>query len=349
MKRIKVLIVDDSPVFRALLTQLIDSDPELEVVACAQDPFQARELIKLHKPDVVTLDVEMPKMNGVQFLKNLMRLHPLPVVMISTLTQHGAEATLSALELGAVDYFPKPSSDNPAEMLNYKTLVNEKIKMAAQANVDSTQNVAPTVSSSRLSGQVFTDFQLIAIGSSTGGTEAVKQVLSALPAGLPPIVMTQHISALFTPSLAKRLDESSAVHVQEVTQQSTALEIGCAYLAPGDKHIVIVKRSGKLYVELDDRPAVNRHKPSVDVMFDSVAQSVGSKALGIILTGMGQDGARGMLAMHQQGAITAAQDEQSSVVWGMPRVAIELGAASAVRPLGSMAAWIVEQLQKKSK
>ncbi|ENM5746548.1 chemotaxis response regulator protein-glutamate methylesterase [Vibrio mimicus] len=345
MKKIKVLIVDDSPVFRALLTQLIDSDPELVVIASAEDPYQARELIKLHKPDVLTLDVEMPKMNGVQFLKNLMRLHPLPVVMISTLTQHGAEATLAALELGAVDYFPKPSSDNPAEMLSYKALVNEKIKVAAQANVGA-QSAAP---SHHISGQVASDYQLIAIGSSTGGTEAVKQVLSALPAGLPPIVMTQHISALFTPSLAKRLNDSSAVHVQEVTQQITPLEMGCAYLAPGDQHIVIVKRSGKLYAELDDRPAVNRHKPSVDVMFGSIAQSVGNKALGILLTGMGQDGAKGMLAMHQQGAVTAAQDEQSSVVWGMPRVAIELGAASAVKPLGLMAPWIVEQLQKRPK
>ncbi|KQB00820.1 chemotaxis protein [Vibrio metoecus] len=346
MKKIKVLIVDDSPVFRALLTQLIESDPALEVIASAEDPYQARELIKLYKPDVLTLDVEMPKMNGVQFLKNLMRLHPLPVVMISTLTQHGAEATLAALELGAVDYFPKPSSDNPAEMLSYKALVNEKIKMAAQANVGGGQSTAPSPS---LKGGGASEYQLIAIGSSTGGTEAVKQVLSALPAGLPPVVMTQHISALFTPSLAKRLNDSSALQVQEVTQQTTPLEMGCAYLAPGDKHIVVVKRSGKLYAELDDRPAVNRHKPSVDVMFDSIAQTVGSKALGIILTGMGQDGAKGMLAMHQHGAVTAAQDEQSSVVWGMPRVAIELGAADAVKPLGLMAAWIIEQLQKKPK
>ncbi|KQA27122.1 chemotaxis protein [Vibrio metoecus] len=346
MKKIKVLIVDDSPVFRALLTQLIESDPALEVIASAEDPYQARELIKLYKPDVLTLDVEMPKMNGVQFLKNLMRLHPLPVVMISTLTQHGAEATLAALELGAVDYFPKPSSDNPAEMLSYKALVNEKIKMAAQANVGGGQSTAPSPS---LKGGAASEYQLISIGSSTGGTEAVKQVLSALPAGLPPVVMTQHISALFTPSLAKRLNDSSALQVQEVTLQTTPLEMGCAYLAPGDKHIVVVKRSGKLYAELDDRPAVNRHKPSVDVMFDSIAQAVGSKALGIILTGMGQDGAKGMLAMHQQGAVTAAQDEQSSVVWGMPRVAIELGAADAVKPLGLMAAWIIEQLQKKPK
>ncbi|EGQ9108317.1 chemotaxis response regulator protein-glutamate methylesterase [Vibrio cholerae] len=344
MKKIKVLIVDDSPVFRALLTQLIDSDPALQVVASAKDPYQARELIKHYQPDVVTLDVEMPKMNGVQFLKNLMRLHPLPVVMISTLTQHGAEATLAALELGAVDYFPKPSSDNPAEMLNYKNLVNDKIKMAAQANVGFVQSA--TVSAP-ITERVSTDYQLIAIGSSTGGTEAVKQVLAALPSGLPPIVMTQHIGAQFTASLAKRLNDSSALHVQEVTQPTTALESSCAYLAPGDKHIVVVKRAGKLYVELDDRPAVNRHKPSVDVMFDSIAQHVGSKAMGILLTGMGQDGAKGMLAMHQQGAATAAQDEQSSVVWGMPRVAIELGAADVIKPLGAMATWIIEQLQKK--
>lgn len=280
MKKIKVMVVDDSPVFRALLTQLIESDPALQVVACAEDPYQARDLIKQHQPDVLTLDVEMPKMNGVQFLKNLMRLHPLPVVMISTLTQHGADATLSALECGAVDYFPKPSSDNPAEMLSYKNLINEKIKMAAQANVGNTQNMAV---STKLTGNLLTDYQLIAIGSSTGGTEAVKQVLSTLPSGLPPIVMTQHIGALFTASLAKRLNDSSDVHVREVTQQTTLLESGCAYLAPGDKHIVVFKRAGKLYVELDDSPAVNRHKPSVDVMFDSIAREVGKKAIGILL------------------------------------------------------------------
>lgn len=229
--RTKVLVVDDSPVFRALLTQLIDSDPDLEVVAAAADPYQARELIKRYHPDVLTLDIEMPRMNGVQFLKNLMRLRPMPVVMISTLTQHGAEPTLAALELGAVDYFPKPAVDNTADMVNYKALVNEKIKMAAGANVASGPKPATVSPLTCMASD--TRIQLLAIGASTGGTEAVKSVLSALPETLPPIVITQHISAMFTPSFARRLDEHSAIRVQEVTAGPTRLETGHAYLAPG--------------------------------------------------------------------------------------------------------------------
>ncbi len=314
-KKIRVLVVDDSPVFRALLTQLIESDPDLEVVASAEDPYQARELIKRYNPDVLTLDIEMPRMNGVQFLKNLMRLRPMPVVMISTLAQHGAEPTLTALELGAVDYFPKPSVT--------KSVVS-----------------APVL---RTSDE--TRIQLLAIGASTGGTEAVKSVLSALSATLPPIVITQHISAMFTPSFAKRLDEHSAISVHEVVSSHTPLKAGHAYLAPGDRHMVVIKRGAQLYADLDDRAAVNRHKPSVDVMFDSVAEVVGDRAVGIILTGMGQDGARGMLKMRQQGAPTVAQDEKSSVVWGMPRVAVELGGAQDVRSLNAVPQWICEQVE----
>lgn len=346
-KKIKVLVVDDSPVFRALLMQLIDSDPDLDVVAGAEDPYQARELIKRHNPDVLTLDIEMPKMNGVQFLRNLMRLRPMPVVMISTLAQHGADATLAALELGAVDYFPKPSVDNTADMLNYKTLVNEKIKMAAGANVATATKAVSAPPLPSTAGE--TRIQLLAIGASTGGTEAVKSVLSALPATLPPIVITQHISAMFTPSFAKRLDDHSAISVQEVTNGHTLLLAGHAYLAPGDRHMVVVKRGAQFYAELDDRGPVNRHKPSVDVMFDSVAEVAGDRAIGVILTGMGQDGARGMLRMRQQGAPTVAQDEKSSVVWGMPRVAVELGGALDVRALNAVPQWICEQIQMHKK
>ncbi|EKO3493363.1 chemotaxis response regulator protein-glutamate methylesterase [Vibrio fluvialis] len=342
-KKIRVLVVDDSPVFRALLTQLIESDPDLEVVASAEDPYQARELIKRYNPDVLTLDIEMPRMNGVQFLKNLMRLRPMPVVMISTLAQHGAEPTLTALELGAVDYFPKPSVENTADMVNYKALVNEKIKMAAGANVASVTKSVVSAPVLRTSDE--TRIQLLAIGASTGGTEAVKSVLSALPATLPPIVITQHISAMFTPSFAKRLDEHSAISVHEVVSSHTPLKAGHAYLAPGDRHMVVIKRGAQLYADLDDRAAVNRHKPSVDVMFDSVAEVVGDRAVGIILTGMGQDGARGMLKMRQQGAPTVAQDEKSSVVWGMPRVAVELGGAQDVRSLNAVPQWICEQIE----
>ncbi|MCW8335721.1 protein-glutamate methylesterase/protein-glutamine glutaminase [Vibrio paucivorans] len=329
-KKIKVLVVDDSPVFRALLSQLINSDPMLEVVAAAENPFEARDLIKKHNPDVLTLDIEMPKMNGVQLLKNLMRLRPMPVVMISTLTQHGAEPTLAALELGAVDYFPKPAVENTAEMVNYKDEVNNKIKMAAGANVQShpVDDFAPIAPSHKP-----TDFEIIAIGASTGGTEAVKNVLSALPSGLPPVIITQHISAMFTASFAERLNAASAIEVKELTASKAPLVNGCAYLAPGDKHMVVVRRGKHLYCQLDDRPPVNRHKPSVDVMFDAVAETVGEKAVGVILTGMGQDGAQGMLKMRERGAMTIAQDEKSSVVWGMPRVAVEVGAAHKIADL----------------
>ncbi len=220
-RKIKVLVVDDSPVFRALLSQIINSDDQLEVVATAEDPYEARDLIKKHNPDVLTLDIEMPKMNGVQFLKNLMRLRPMPVVMISTLTQHGAEPTLAALELGAIDYFPKPAVEDTGELTDYRQEVNSKIKMAAQANVTGNEgrNVQSAASnlvrSKSLSSK--NDVELIAIGASTGGTEAVKKVLSGLPNRLPPIVITQHISAMFTASFAKRLNSESAIEVKELT------------------------------------------------------------------------------------------------------------------------------------
>ncbi|MEZ8099127.1 protein-glutamate methylesterase/protein-glutamine glutaminase [Vibrio bivalvicida] len=344
MKKIKVLIVDDSPVFRALLSQLINSDPDLKVVAMAEDPFQARDLIKQHNPDVITLDIEMPKMNGVKFLKNIMRLRPMPVVMISTLTQHGAEATLTALELGAVDYFPKPAVESTAEMVNYKQLVNDKIKMAAGANVANKSpvqlEVEQVISPSKGNHKV----EVIAIGASTGGTEAVKQVLSALPAGLPPIIITQHISAMFSASFAARLNDSSKIDVKELSVNRAPLVNGCAYVAPGDKHLVVVRRGNHLYCQQDDRPAVNLHKPSVDVMFDAVAETVGKNAIGVILTGMGKDGAQGMLRIKQAGGKTIAQDQASSVVWGMPRVAIEMNAALSVLDLAQVPKQICQYL-----
>ncbi|NOH78142.1 chemotaxis response regulator protein-glutamate methylesterase [Vibrio sp. RE86] len=346
MKKTKVLIVDDSPVYRALLSELIGSDPDLEVIATAEDPFQARDLIKQHNPDVLTLDIEMPKMNGVQFLKNLMRLRPMPVVMISTLTQHGAEATLAALEYGAVDYFPKPSVDSTGEIASDKKLIIDKVKMAAGANVSSSkQGVQSTkVSLPKQSG----DIELIAIGASTGGTEAIKTVLSMLPKNVPPIIITQHISALFSTSFAERLNANSDIQVKELTVSKAPLVSGCAYLAPGDKHLVVIRRGTHLYCQLDDRPAVNRHKPSVDVMFDAVSETVGDKSIGVILTGMGQDGAKGMLRMKQQGAKTIAQDQASSVVWGMPRVATELGAAQSVVSLNQVAGQICHYLSPDS-
>lgn len=347
MKKIKVLIVDDSPVFRALLCELINADPMLDVVAMAQDPYQARELIKQHNPDVLTLDIEMPKMNGVQFLKNIMRLRPMPVVMISTLTQHGAQATLEALEFGAVDYFPKPSVENTAEMASYRELVNDKIKMAAGANVvqshhSTTVNQVDLMVASHHEAR----YQLIAIGASTGGTEALKSIFSVLPAGLPPIVITQHISAMFTRPFAERLNLCSAVEVRELSVNQAPLVNGCAYVAPGDKHLMVIKKGTHLYCQVDDRPAVNRHKPSVDVMFDTVAENVGDKAIGILLTGMGKDGAQGMLKMKLCGALTLAQDEKTSVVWGMPKAAVEIGATQNIKALNAIPQWICDELYR---
>ncbi|UAB73277.1 chemotaxis response regulator protein-glutamate methylesterase [Vibrio sp. SCSIO 43132] len=341
--KLKVMIVDDSPVFRALLTEIVESDPQLTVVATAENPYEARDLIKQHNPDVLTLDIEMPKMNGVQFLKNLMRLRPMPVVMISTLTQHGADITLEALEIGAVDYFPKPAVENTAEMIHYKQMVNAKIKMAAGANVKQGHSSQQAEKQEKVK-QKSKQFDLIAIGASTGGTEAVRSVLSALPSNLPPIVITQHISAMFTPSFAQRLDAASEITVRDLAVDSAPLVNGCAYVAPGDKHMVIVKRGRCLYCELDDRPPVNRHKPSVDVMFDAVAETLGDRAIGVILTGMGQDGAEGMLNMKNAGAFTIAQDEQSSVVWGMPRVAVEVGAVEKVVSLNRVPRLICDTL-----
>ncbi|AMG30188.1 chemotaxis response regulator protein-glutamate methylesterase [Grimontia hollisae] len=336
----KVLIVDDSAVFRALLSEIIASDPRLEVVGVAVDPYDAREKIKKLKPDVLTLDIEMPKMNGVQFLRNLMRLHPMPVVMISTLTQHGADATLAALDIGAIDYFPKPTENVVAEMGQYRQLVIEKVQMAATANITG----AARYSSGEVSvsgRQLQSDFDIIAIGASTGGTEAIRHVLEALPGVMPPIVITQHIKAVFSKSFAERLNRASNLHVEELSTDKAPLVTGRVYVAPGDHHMQVVKHSGRYYCVKNDAEPVQRHKPSVDVMFSSIADAAGSKALSVLLTGMGRDGAEGMLEMRQAGAVTVAQDENSSVVWGMPRAAIEIEAAQHVLPLEKIATYLV--------
>ncbi|WP_325891643.1 protein-glutamate methylesterase/protein-glutamine glutaminase [Grimontia sp. NTOU-MAR1] len=336
----KVLIVDDSAVFRALLSEIIDSEPQLEVVGVAVDPYEAREKIKKLKPDVITLDIEMPKMDGVQFLRNLMRLYPLPVVMISTLTQHGAEATLAALDLGAVDYFPKPTENVAAEMDSYRQLVTEKVKMAATANIAAATHRSQGEIS--VSGRNFrSDFDIIAIGASTGGTEAVRNLLEALPEMMPPIIITQHIKAVFSKSFAERLNRASKLQVEELSSDKAPLVNGRVYVAPGDEHMQVIKRSGRYYCVRNDGEPVQRHKPSVDVMFSSVAEAAGSRAMSILLTGMGRDGAQGMLKMRQAGAVTVAQDEKSSVVWGMPRAAVEIEAAQHVLPLEKIATYLV--------
>lgn len=338
----KVLIVDDSALIRALLSEIIASDARLDVVAVASDPYEARELIKRHDPDVITLDIEMPKMNGIAFLKNLMRLRPTPVVMISTLTQAGAPATLEALELGAVDFLGKPSGECGASLERYRREICEKVFWAAKANV---QNKTPPAAEAQPLARAHKSLDprcICAIGASTGGTEAIKAVVQMLPEHCPPIVAAQHIPEVFSTSFAKRLDSCGAITVFEA-EHNQPIEQGCLYLAPGHSHLKVVRQGGRYVCRLDQGEPVNRHRPSVEVLFDSVIQAAGSNALGIILTGMGADGSEALLRMRQAGCMTVAQDEASSVVWGMPGVAVKLGAACKVLSLEHIAPFMLSE------
>lgn len=344
-KKIKVLIVDDSALIRTLLTALLNEDRRLEVVGTANDPFEAREKIKQLSPDVITLDIEMPKMNGIVFLKNLMRLRPMPVVMISTLTQAGAPATLEALEIGAIDYVAKPQGDDPHALEQYGKNICEKVFWAAKANVAHfSETSEPKKTRVAMAGRAKAGF-ICAIGASTGGTEAIKCVVSALPEHAPPIVIAQHIPAAFSQSFAKRVDACSAVSVHEAAHQQP-IEAGHVYLAPGHSHLRI-RRVGSGYVcMLDDGPEINRHRPSVEPLFDSVNAAAGKLGVGVMLTGMGADGAQALLRLKERGAFTIVQDEQTSVVWGMPGAAYKLGAASTVLPLEKISAEIIKHACK---
>lgn len=357
MSKIKVLVVDDSALVRQLLTEILNSDSAIEVVGTASDPYVARSKIKELKPDVLTLDVEMPRMDGVTFLGNLMRLHPMPVVMVSTLTEKGADVTLNALELGAVDFVSKPKIDLANAIQDYAEEIIGKVKNAATANVRAIEKTvekmavdkklsADAILSKQQKAKNFkTTDKLIAIGASTGGTEAIKDVLLGLPADTPGVVITQHIPEAFSASFANRMNSLSQMVVCEAEDGQQILA-GHAYIAPGGQHL-LVKRNGARYVcELNDGPPVNRHKPSVDVLFRSVAQCAGQNAIGIILTGMGDDGARGMKEMHEAGAPTIAQDEKTSVVWGMPGEAVKLGCVDHVVPLGNVAQKIIRHTPK---
>jgi len=337
---IKVLIVDDSALVRSVLKEIIDSADGMGVVGVAADPLIARDKIKQLSPDVITLDVEMPKMDGVTFLSNLMRLRPMPVLMISSLTEHGADVTLNALELGAVDFITKPKLDVRHGLTEYTEEIISKIRIAAKANVVShcavKAVVRPPVASVSAHKHYKTTEKIIAIGSSTGGTEAVKNVLLSLPTTVPGIVVSQHIPLAFSQSFAKRLNDLTVLNVCQAENGQPILP-GHVYIAPGDKHL-LVQRNGARYVcALDDGPAVNRHKPSVEVMFRSIAQHVGKNAIGVMLTGMGADGAIGMKAMKEAGAYNIAQDENSSVVWGMPGEAVKVGAVDSILALSKIA------------
>jgi two-component system chemotaxis response regulator CheB len=357
-KKIRVLVVDDSAVMRQLLSEILASDPQIEVVGTAPDPYVAREKIKSLNPDVLTLDVEMPRMDGLAFLRNLMRLRPMPVVMCSSLTQQGADAALESLALGAVDFVAKPAVDVVHGIREAAQEIIAKVKMAADARV------RPLVDTPRLrvegchdAGVVLpkrsaptkfaTTDRIIAVGASTGGTEAIKEVLAHLPVDVPGIVIAQHIPKAFSGPFAIRMNASSVLNVCEARDGQPILA-GHAYIAPGDQHLLVVRDGAHYQCQLSDGALVNRHRPSVDVLFRSVAQSAGHNSVGVILTGMGRDGAEGLKEMREAGASTMAQDEDTSVVWGMPGAAWQIGAAQSLHALSQIAGRIVDLANKRA-
>lgn len=344
-KNIRVLIVDDSALTRKILTEILSSDEEIEVIGHAMNPYIAREKIKQLNPDVLTLDVEMPKMNGISFLKNLMRLRPMPVIMVSSLTQKGADVALEALGLGAVDYVGKPDVTSGVSLSNYANEIINKVKIAASINHTDALSTQPLAkgkllrksSSSTKSLSKNCTQAIVAIGASTGGTEAIKDILCNLQPDSYSIVIVQHIPKAFSKAFADRVNNISALEVLEAKDMQKILP-GHAYIAPGDQHLKIIKDNNTYYCKLDDSEPYNRHKPSVDLLFKSVCESAGKNAIGILLTGMGADGARGLKDIQGTGAITIAQDEQSSIVWGMPGEAVKLQAADHVLPLDEIPA-----------
>lgn len=339
MKKIRVAIVDDSALVRNVLRAILESDPGLEVVAQAPNPVIARELIKQTHPDVLTLDVEMPGMDGITFLGNLMRLRPMPVVMISSLTERGAEVTLDALALGAVDFVAKPKLDVAAGLDDAAREIIAKVKAASRVVPRQPMGRAatPAPAASQATGRFKTTDRLIAIGASTGGTEAIRDVLRHFPPDAPGTVIAQHIPAGFSKTFANRLDKDCALRVMEAEDRQRILP-GHAFVAPGGLHLRVEKHGAHWICRLDNGPLINQHRPSVDALFESVAASAGRNAVGVILTGMGSDGAKGLKMLRDAGAWTAAQDEATSVVWGMPGSAVRLGAASTVLPLDRIAA-----------
>ncbi len=341
-KKIRVLVVDDSALMRQVLTELIGAQGDMEVVCVASDPYIAREMIRSHHPDVITLDVEMPRMDGLKFLENLMRLRPMPVLMVSTLTEKGSDASLRALELGAVDFVAKPKLDIVRTMNEYGEEIAEKIRAAAQARFPLRARKPPlplaTIGESSISREA-----LIAVGASTGGTEAIKNILVMLPPGGPGILITQHMPEGFTRSFAARLDNLSRMRVKEAEEGERVLP-GHAYIAPGHSHLLLQRSGANYLLRLSQSEPVNRHRPSVDVLFRSVAAHAGPNAIGVILTGMGKDGALGMLDMRLAGAHTLAQDEASCVVFGMPKEAIAVGAVDEVASIEDIPALLLRQL-----
>jgi len=356
---IRVLVIDDSALVRKVLTRILMTDPEIEVVGTATDPYDAREKIKQLDPDVLTLDVEMPRMDGITFLRNLMRLHPMPVVMVSSLTEKGADVTLQALELGAIDFISKPNGDLSRSLGRYGAEIIGKLKAAARAHVavpdrHETVNHGLVYGSDGFAGlparpsHFAANEFILAIGASTGGIEAIKDLLMELPATAPATVITQHIPAAFSGPFARRINSVSAMTVCEARDGERILP-GHVYIAPGDRHLQIVRNGRRYCCRLVDGPPVSRHRPSVDVLFRSVAEQAGGNAIGVLLTGMGNDGAQGLLELQEAGATTIAQDEATSVVWGMPGAAVKLGAADNLLPLDKIAGRVMARLQEGRK
>ena len=364
--KIKVLVIDDSAVIRRLLTEILNEDSGIEVVGSAQDPLFALNKIRDLRPDVITLDVEMPRMDGLTFLRELMQTDPIPVVMVSSLTRMGCDTTIKALELGAVDYVSKPTLDISSGVMELSDEIIRKVKTASKAKVRRTRSfeapaeggpkaaavakaggmcnksLAPgslTLDPSRMS----TTDKIIAIGASTGGTQAVTEVLAGLSESVPGILIVQHMPPVFTKSFAERLNSISRLDVKEAATGDRVLR-GTVLIAPGNKHMAVKRNGAMYYIEVGDGPRVNYVRPSVDVLFRSVAKYAGKNAVGVILTGMGEDGARGMLEMKSAGAFTIAQDEGSSVVFGMPKKAIEIGAVDRVSPLDRISSLILERV-----
>ena len=348
--KIKVLVIDDSALIRGVMKEIINRENDMECVGAAPDPLVAREMIKSLDPDVLTLDVEMPKMDGLDFLERLMRLRPMPVLMISSLTERDSDITFRALELGAADFFSKPKLDIARGMEEYAIEITDKIRAVAQARVRKTV-IAPLAQEKFSADAILPSAvrrfssteKLIVIGASTGGTEAIKEVLTKLPADAPGVLVAQHMPENFTKSFADRLNNLCKISVKEAEHNERILP-GYAYIAPGHSHLLL-KRSGARYiVELNQGSLVNRHRPSVDVLFRSAANVAGANALGIILTGMGKDGVQGLLEMKQAGSYTIAQDEASCVVFGMPKEAIAAGGVREVLPLQDIARRTMEYL-----
>jgi two-component system chemotaxis response regulator CheB len=350
MAKTRVLIIDDSALIRSLLTEIIGKQPDMEVIGAAPDPLVAREMIRATNPDVLTLDVEMPRMDGLDFLEKLMRLRPMPVVMVSTLTERGAEVTMRALELGAIDFVAKPKLGISSGMKELAAEICDKIRVASQAKLHrhvtsrAPANGAPAGDKaaperySRMSTE-----KLIAIGASTGGTEAIREVLVRLPPDCPGVLITQHMPAGFTKSFATRMNTLSRISVSEASDGERVLP-GHAYIAPGDRHMRLAKSGSNYIIALDDTEPVNRHRPSVEVLFRSVATVAGRNALGVMLTGMGRDGASAMLEMRKAGSFNIAQDEASCVVFGMPREAIAVGAVDEILPVTEIADRLLQEL-----